>query len=97
MCVISMFPINDCVLYSSTFNCHTKISYAYMKETQRCSIPLQLNIIPCFKTLARLNITAFWDIAPCSLVDVDLRFKGAYCVRHQGVHHCPDDGGSTHL
>jgi len=30
---------------------------------------------------------AFWDIAPCSLVGVDWRFRGAYCL-----HHRPDGG-----
>jgi hypothetical protein len=29
----------------------------------------------------------FWDIAPCSHVEVDRRFGGAYCL-----HHRPDDG-----
>jgi hypothetical protein len=29
-------------------------------------------------------MTGFWDIAPCSLVDVDRRFRGAYCPLHQG-------------
>jgi hypothetical protein len=28
-------------------------------------------------------IPAFWDIAPCSFVEVDRRFRGAYCSRHQ--------------
>jgi hypothetical protein len=28
-------------------------------------------------------MTAFWDIAPCSLVEVDRRFRGAYCLHHQ--------------
>jgi hypothetical protein len=32
---------------------------------------------------------AFWDVAPCSLVEVDRRFKGAHCLHHQG-----DDGTS---
>jgi hypothetical protein len=32
--------------------------------------------------------TALWDIAPCSLVEVDRRFKGAYCLHYQG-----DDNG----
>jgi hypothetical protein len=27
---------------------------------------------------ASLYITAFWDIEPCSLVEVDVRFPGAY-------------------
>jgi hypothetical protein len=30
-----------------------------------------------------MKVTAFWAIAPCSLV-VDGRFKGAYCLHHQG-------------
>jgi hypothetical protein len=31
-----------------------------------------------------MEMTAFWDIAPRSLVGVDLRFRGAYCFHHQG-------------
>jgi hypothetical protein len=27
---------------------------------------------------------AFWDIAPCSLVGVDRRFRGACCLYHEG-------------
>jgi hypothetical protein len=26
----------------------------------------------------------FWDVAPCSLVQVYQRFRGAYCLHHQG-------------
>jgi hypothetical protein len=26
----------------------------------------------------------FWDVAPCSLIDTDRRFRGAYCLHHQG-------------
>jgi hypothetical protein len=37
---------------------------------------------------------AFWDITLHSLVRVDRRFRGVYCLHHQGV---TDDGGSTHL
>jgi hypothetical protein len=37
------------------------------------------------------NMTAFWDTASCSLVEVDRRFRGTYCL-----HHYPDDEGSTH-
>jgi uncharacterized protein (DUF305 family) len=32
-----------------------------------------------------LKITIFWDAAPCSLVKIDLRFRGAYCHHHQGA------------
>jgi hypothetical protein len=31
-----------------------------------------------------LKIKAFWGVQPCSLVGVDRRFRGAYCLRHQG-------------
>jgi hypothetical protein len=31
-----------------------------------------------------IKITAVWDIALCSLVEVDWRFWGAYCFHHQG-------------
>jgi hypothetical protein len=39
-----------------------------------------------------MRFKVFWDVAPCSRVEVDRCFRGAYCLRHQG-----DDGGSTHL
>jgi hypothetical protein len=37
-------------------------------------------------------MTAFWDIAPCGLVEADRRFRGAYCLHHQD-----DDDGRTNL
>jgi hypothetical protein len=33
-----------------------------------------------------------WDIAQCSLFEVEEHFRGAYSLLHQG-----DDRGSTHL
>jgi hypothetical protein len=44
------------------------------------------------RTVTVLKMTAFWDIAPCSLVEVFRRFIAAYCL-----HYRPDDGGSTHF
>jgi hypothetical protein len=32
---------------------------------------------------ASMKIRAFWDVAPCSLVGIDRRFRGAYCLHHQ--------------
>jgi hypothetical protein len=29
-------------------------------------------------------MTVFWDVAPCSLVEIDRSFRGAYCLHHQG-------------
>jgi hypothetical protein len=43
-------------------------------------------------TAASLKFTVFCDVAPYSHVEVDRRFRGAYCVHHQGY-----DVGSTHL
>jgi hypothetical protein len=31
-----------------------------------------------------MKITALWDTAPCSLVEVDRSLRGAYCLHHQG-------------
>jgi hypothetical protein len=29
-------------------------------------------------------MTAFWDVALCSLVGVEWRFRDVYCLRHRG-------------
>jgi hypothetical protein len=47
--------------------------------------------------VARMKMTAFRDMAPCSLVEADQCFRDAYCLHHQGKEYRPDDGGSTHL
>jgi hypothetical protein len=39
-----------------------------------------------------MKIIAFWYIVLCSLVEVDWRYRGAYCLHRQG-----DDGGSMHF
>jgi hypothetical protein len=31
-----------------------------------------------------LKMTAFWDAAPFIIVKVDRRFRGVYCLHHQG-------------
>jgi hypothetical protein len=35
-------------------------------------------------TAASIKIRAFWVVAPCSLVGLDRRFRGAYCLHNQG-------------
>jgi hypothetical protein len=47
-------------------------------------------VIP--KQALLLKMTALWDVAPCSVVKADGRFRGAYCLHQQG-----DDKGCTHL
>jgi hypothetical protein len=34
-------------------------------------------------TAASMEIAVFWDVAPCSLVEIYLRFRDAYCLNHQ--------------
>jgi hypothetical protein len=41
---------------------------------------------------ASMNMTVFWDISSCTAVEVDRRFRVAYCLYRR-----PDDGGSSHL
>jgi hypothetical protein len=40
-----------------------------------------------------MKTTVFWDVAPCSLVQFNQRFRGACYLRYQ----CDDDGSSKHL
>jgi hypothetical protein len=44
-------------------------------------------------TATSIKMAVFWDVAPCSLVDID---RGVYCLHLQGHEH-PDDGGSKLL
>jgi hypothetical protein len=39
------------------------------------------------------KMTVFWDVVPCSPVELYRCFRGACCLHHQG----PDVGGSKHL
>jgi hypothetical protein len=34
-------------------------------------------------TVSTLKFTVFWDVLPCSQIDVDRRFRVAYCLQHQ--------------
>jgi hypothetical protein len=33
-----------------------------------------------------MKITDIWNTGPCSLVEIDRLFRGAYCLHHQGDH-----------
>jgi hypothetical protein len=41
----------------------------------------------------QLKMIDFWDVAPCSIVEVCSRFRGTCCLHHQ----VPGDGGSKNL
>jgi hypothetical protein len=42
-------------------------------------------------SISFIKFRVFWIVAPCSHVEVDRRFRGAYCLHHT------DDRGSTYL
>jgi hypothetical protein len=35
-------------------------------------------------TVASMKMTVFWDVAPCGSMEIDQRFRGAYCLNRQG-------------
>jgi hypothetical protein len=35
-------------------------------------------------TVANIKMTVFWEVAPCSLIEIERRFRGAYCLHRQG-------------
>jgi hypothetical protein len=37
-----------------------------------------------YNTSWNLILSVFWDVASCSLVEVYRRFRGAFCLHHQG-------------
>jgi hypothetical protein len=43
-------------------------------------------------TAASMKFRVFWDVAPCSHVEVDRRFRGAYCL-----HYHPDEDSTLQL
>jgi hypothetical protein len=66
-------------------------------QPEQCPVSLQnaWNYVPPRKRqIILMKMTAFWDVAPCCLVELDRCFRGEHC--HQGDGH-PDDGDSTHL
>lgn len=45
-----------------------------------CEIQVRFQVF----TAPRMKIAIFWEVAPCSLVGIARRFRGACCLRHQG-------------
>jgi hypothetical protein len=44
-----------------------------------------------------LKFGVFWDVAPCSHVEDDQRFRGSYCLHHQGESLIPRCWSSKHF
>jgi hypothetical protein len=58
----------------------------FNEKRRACSSVTNLEIIVRFQVLtaASVKFRAFWEVAPCSHVEVDRRFGGVYCLNHQG-------------
>jgi hypothetical protein len=46
----------------------------------------------CNAVKQKLTMTVVWDVAPCGLVEINRRFRGAYCLHYQANPPRPDDG-----
>jgi hypothetical protein len=58
-----------------------------VKDKQSNSSECARIVTPCVHP--NLKMAVFWIVAPCSLVDVYLRFRSACCLYHWGDH-CDD-------
>jgi hypothetical protein len=56
---------------------HRKIAGSFT-VSPNCWLTMQEKLVKCLK------VTLFWDIAPCSLAEIYLRFIAIYYLRHQG-------------
>jgi hypothetical protein len=60
------------------------------------NIKHNINLVRFRVLTASMKMTVFWDVAPCSLIEIYRRYRDAYCLHQQGDGH-PDDRGSKHL
>jgi hypothetical protein len=54
------------------------VSMAYC-QCQRVKVYMRFQVPMAVSMMFRV----FWDVAPCSHVEVDQCFRGAYCLHHQ--------------
>jgi hypothetical protein len=45
---------------------------------------IQVRSVAMLKQIMCMTFRVFYDVAPCSHVEVDRRFRGTYVLRHQG-------------
>jgi hypothetical protein len=58
-----------------------------LRESQQCYQHRKIKrLLHLLASDLSMKMIVFWDVVPCSLVDIDRRFRGAYCL-----HHHPDD------
>jgi hypothetical protein len=60
---------------------HCKLAQNKLQLTKN---ELQLLVRSQGPTVPSMKMTVFWNVAPCSVVNIDRRFRGAYCFHYQG-------------
>jgi hypothetical protein len=74
-----------CLTLSTSYHFnHIIVSAVTRKDYKRCIIESNRFLNDISASVCGECITALWDIASCSLVEVNQRFGGAYCLHHQG-------------
>jgi hypothetical protein len=84
-CYQSMCFMRHAYVFYSTLSLSVVKNIYRVSENVSCWLRFQ------FVTAASVEVTVFWDTAPCSLVEIVRRFRSAYRLCHH-----PDDG-SRHL
>jgi hypothetical protein len=57
------------------YSCITVFPSLTLKTPYNFTLQKQMHI---------MKMAVFWVVAPCSLVEIDRRFRDAYCLHHQG-------------
>jgi hypothetical protein len=99
LCAKTMLPLKTFSPYVKVFRfsicfCFVLFYFIFCIRQACISITVRLSRTTCcWQTLLIKKITVFCVVAPCSLVDVYLRFGGSCCLHHQGDG--SDYGGKT--
>jgi hypothetical protein len=90
----------SCIFYSNNFSTQTNDGYS-TKRVSAITVPSSLTQFTCMVQWPSvyirletefLKLRVFWDVLPCSQIDVDRRFRGACCLHHQGDPGPPEYG-----
>jgi hypothetical protein len=64
------------MLPTSRVSSNTSKSGCYFVQTRKIQVKFQV------LTATNMKMAVSWDVAPCSLIDIDRRFRGVYCRLH---------------
>jgi hypothetical protein len=82
--VLVMFEVLTAMKMMMFFRAVTLCRLVLFGETYCLHLqPLNPDVRFQVLTAASVKMTADWDIVPCSPVEVDRRFRGAYCLHQQ--------------